>query len=181
MLKLKKMVSHYFFWNNFLSFSESIFQIAILNTLSCRLEANLLQLIKGGGQVGHAMKTKSFARKTFWSSDCPLIRYCCAENPKSRMGARLAQLLKSAASQPIKPKNYCKFVASPWWNDMKRKQEPSSCIFLLSTNSQNQRWSKKCLACFAVRETLGKGLRVVSVWVALPHNAACQKISFAKH
>ena len=119
--------------------------------------------------------------KTFWSSDCPLIRYCCAENPKSRMGARLAQLLKSAASQPIKPKNYCKFVASPWWNDMKRKQEPSSCIFLLSTNSQNQRWSKKCLACFAVRETLGKGLRVVSVWVALPHNAACQKISFAKH
>ena len=30
------MVSHYFLWNNFLSFPESIFRIAILKTLSCR-------------------------------------------------------------------------------------------------------------------------------------------------
>ena len=179
------MVSHYFFWNNFLSFSESIFRIAILKTLSCRPRQICCSSLRAVARWVMPWKQRVlrryFAMKTFWSSDCPLIRYCCAENPKSRMGARLAQLLKSAASQPIKPKNYCKFVASPWWNDMKRKQEPSSCIFLLSTNSQNQRWSKKCLACFAVRETLGKGLRVVSVWVALPHNAACQKISFAKH
>ena len=179
------MVSHYFFWNNFLSFSESIFRIAILKTLSCRPRQICCSSLRAVARWVMPWKQRVlrryFAMKTFWSSDCPLIRYCCAENPKSRMGARLAQLLKSAASQPIKPKNYCKFVASPWWNDMKRKQEPSSCIFLLSTNSQNQRWSKKCLACFAVRETLGKGLRVVSVWVALPHNAACQNISFAKH